>query len=620
MAVTDGTACAAVPLQPLPGGPTVRSRRLFLAPLALGVALLLTACNGLVGQHAVYTRQSTQTITGTAPARSNDPLVGVTVNGTPAVLGKSHDYSLTIPLDGAAVFNQVLVVATYQSGHTETDRATIAYGDGTHATIVDRGAAVASGVALRMNQQAFAKLGPVVKSLTTIDTASITPPGTVVLDQCVVKLIFCQTQAKATIAAAPTLSGFDVALTSHAGSTEANVTLHSLKILTQVNTTTLGIISIPCQLEITAATVGADGNYVLEPNPANPSQLRVDLQGATNVTLSGVAHQWTGGVCSLPGVSTIVDLLLPNVQTLLQTNLTQALADPDGSGPAQAPIAVAIQQSLAKVNIAGPIGDSLGVALTAPIHGVVQDANGVGLTADATFAASAVAAGAPQQNGSLGFGNPVVADPGATTPGGQAYDVAVGASITSFDQLLAGETERGLLNLNIDTLNGQPLTYKGLLDLIGLGSIVTTDRPVKIVLTPELAPAITGAAAPAGSLGLMHIGGYRSDVVFADTGEKLLSLVLDFDAPVNLSIGGGQLGFALTAPPADQVHLDVVTNPLGLPTALVSQVFAALEPGLFDQLGSLLPAFPLPQLVGLSLSPVTTARVGDSLFLYANLT
>jgi hypothetical protein len=117
----------------------------------------------------------------------------------------------------------------------------------------------------------------------------------------------------------------------------------------------------------------------------------------------------------------------------------------------------------------------------------------------------------------------------------------------------------------------------------------------------------------------MHIGGYRSDVVFADTGEKLLSLVLDFDAPVNLSIGGGQLGFALTAPPADQVHLDVVTNPLGLPTSLVSQVFAALEPGLFDQLGSLLPAFPLPQLVGLSLSPITTARVGDSLFLYADL-
>ena len=78
---------------------------------------------------------------------------------------------------------------------------------------------------------------------------------------------------------------------------------------------------------------------------------------------------------------------------------------------------------------------------------------------------------------------------------------------------------------------------------------------------------------------------------------------------MNLSIGGGQLGFALTAPPADQVHLDAVTNPLGLPTAAVLQAFAALEPGLFDQLGSLLPAFPLPQLVGLSLSPITTAWV-----------
>ena len=243
----------------------------------------------------------------------------------------------------------------------------------------------------------------------------------------------------------------------------------------------------------------------------------------------------------------------------------------------------------------------------------------MGLTADATFASSTLAAGAPQQNGSVGFGASAVASPGATTPGGQGYDVAVGASITSFDQLLAAETERGLLNLKIDTLNGQPLTYKGLLDLIGLGGIVTTDRPLEIVMTPELAPAITGAAAPPGALGLMHVGGYRSDVVFADTGEKLMSLVLDFDAPVDLSISGGQLGFSLTAPPADQVHLDVVDNPMGFPTALVSQVFAAVEPGLFGELGSLLPAFPLPQLVGLSLAPITTARVGDSLFLYANL-
>ncbi len=592
-------------------------RRRVAVPLLLALTLVLSACQGMVDQSAVYTRDATQHITGHAPFRKDDPVVTVTVNGIPATLD-GQAYEATIPLDGAEVFNQVLVVATYQSGHVERARSTVAYGDGTTARVVDRGTPVSNGVALRMNQQAFDKLGPVVKSLTTIDTAAITPPGTVVLDQCVVKLIVCQTQARSVIAQAPTLSGFDVALTTKPGNTRARITLHDLQVQTDVTTTTWGVLSLPCRLRITADQVVADGAYILRPNPADPKTLRVDLTGAQQVSVSGVSHDWNGGVCSLPLISDIVDMLMPNVQNLLQSNLATSLADPDGSGPAQSPIATAIQTSLAKVQIAGPVGDSLGVTLDAPIGTVTQDANGVALSANSTFSAAGLAPGAPPQAGSLAFGTAAVADPGSTTPDGQGYDVAVGASITAFNQLLAAETERGLLNMTVTSLNGQPLTNKVLFDSIGLGGAVTEVRPMKIVLTPELAPAITNAPAPDGQLGVMHLGGFRSDVMYSDTDEVFLSLVLDFDAPVNLSVANGSLGIALTAPPADQVHMDVVTNPLGLPDVLVQMSFAAMQPGLFAQLGDLLPAFPLPALVGLTLQPISTARVGDSLFLYAN--
>lgn len=594
-------------------------RRRTLAPLALVMVLVLAACQSPIDQKAVYTTEPTQTITGAFPTRAGDPLTSVTVNGVAATLD-GQKFSATIPLDGAAVFTPVLAVATYQSGYTQTDRSTVAYADGPHASLVNKGSAVSNGVSLRMNQQAFDKLGPVVQSLTTIDTASITPPGTVVLDECVLNVLVCQTWARATIAAPPTLGGFDVALHSQTGSTRADVTLHDLDVFTQVNTWTWGVISMPCQLRIHADTVYADGSYVLSPDASNPEKLHVNLWGTTDVSLSGVSHDWVGGLCSLPLISDIVDMMMPNVQDMMQSNLATALADPDGYyGPAQSPIAKAIQDSLAQVNIAGPIGESMGVNLAAPIHGVTQDSGGVALRADSTFSALGLAPGAPAQAGSLGFGAPGIANPGSTTPDGQPYDVAVGASITAFNQLLAAETERGLLNLTVTEMNGQPLTLKGLLDSIGLGAIVTEDRPMKIVLTPELAPSISTATAPAGALGVMHMAGFRSDIIFTDDNTPFLSLALDFDSPANMAISNGALKFVLTPPPADQVHIDIIKNPMNLPANLVAQSFGAISPGLFAQLGDLLPAFPLPQLVGLTLQPITTARVGDSFFLYSNL-
>ncbi|MGH9212946.1 MAG: hypothetical protein ACRD2C_20085 [Acidimicrobiales bacterium] len=46
---------------------------------------------------------------------NNDTLLGVTVNGISATVD-GDTWSIDLPLDGAAIFNAVLVEARYQSG------------------------------------------------------------------------------------------------------------------------------------------------------------------------------------------------------------------------------------------------------------------------------------------------------------------------------------------------------------------------------------------------------------------------------------------------------------------------------------------------------------------------
>ena len=87
-----------------------------------------------------------------------------------------------------------------------------------------------NAVGLRVNERSFTKLGPVVKTLTTIDTAAIAPVGTVILDECITQVIVCTVYAAARTSAAPTIADFGVALDSNQGNVRAVVTLNDLHI------------------------------------------------------------------------------------------------------------------------------------------------------------------------------------------------------------------------------------------------------------------------------------------------------------------------------------------------------------------------------------------------------
>jgi hypothetical protein len=592
-------------------------RRLGRGALAVAIVVLV-ACNGLtVDQRGVYTSSPTQQVTGTVEVGEGDTLASVTVNGVVATVDGTH-WSADIPLDGAAVLNKVLVEATYGSGQKLRERRTVVYGDGNHATVLPESQVLSDAVGLRINESSFTKLGPVIKQLTTIDPGAIAPRGTVLMDECLQRIIGCTLYVKATTSAAPTLRDFDVQLASHDGNAQATVNLYDLHIDIDVAAKVLGI-NTNCDLVVDADKTTIDGRYTLRPNPSDPTVLDVNLVGtAPTVTLTGVTHDFTSGVCSLPLIEQIVNSILGDVQTLMHDNLVRQLGDPDGAGALDSPVADAIESALANVHIAGPIGDALGLELTSSLQSVAVDEQGLGFRATGRFASSGPVAGAPNLTSSVGWGDslgPIA----ATSPGGHGYDVAVGASASSFNQLLAGETERGLLNVDVNQLDGVPLTLKGLLDLIGAGGLVTNDMPLTIELRPEVAPIVTTAAGPGGALGELRLAGYRVTVKTVDPSAVLMELVIDFTTGVDLSFQDGGLAFGIRAPAADAFDVAITKNPLGIPDAIIEQVFEQLTPRVFESVQDALPKFPLPQFVGLNLQPVEVNRQGTGFVIYTNL-
>lgn len=586
----------------------------------VAAVLALTACNSLtVDQRGVYTTAATQQISGTVEVDGSDSLVGVTVNGVPADID-GENYTADVPLDGAAIFNAVLVEARYGSGQVIRERRTVVYGDGDHAQVHPEGWVLDDAVGLRVNESSFAKLGPVIKQLTTLDLRAIAPPGTVLMDRCLQRLIGCTLYVVARTAAVPTIRDFDVTLDSHSGNAQAVVRLYDLHLDIDINARVLGV-PVHCDMVVDADRVTIDGRYTLRPDPADPGRVDVNLVGtAPTVGLTGVTHDFTGGACSLPLLEQIVGAILPDVQTLMRDNLVRQLGDRDGAGPLDSPVADAIEGAMANIQIAGPIGDALGLELASTLQSVAVDAQGLGFRATGGFSSSGPAPGAPDLTGTVGWGD-TLGPIGATSPGGNAFDVAVGASASAFNQLLAGETERGLLNVDITQLDGRPLTLKSLLDLIGAGGIITVDTPLVVELRPEVAPVVTTSPGPGGAMGELHLSGYRVRLhgTGAEEGAVLAELVIDFTTGLDLTFADGGLAFGFAAPAADAFDVTITQNPLAIPPAVIEQLFEQLAPRVFASVQDALPTFPLPEFVGLALQPVEISRLGTGFALFANL-
>jgi hypothetical protein len=275
-----------------------------------------------------------------------------------------------------------------------------------------------------------------------------------------------------------------------------------------------------------------------------------------------------------------------------------------------APVAAAIQTALEDIAIAGPIGEAIGVTLEAPLFDVYEDNAGITLDSDARITALMPDPEAPDLAASLHL-PAVFPSFGANTPvGNQPYGLGISISSSAFNQLLKAETESGLLRTSITEIDigtgPFPLTVGNILFLVPALAPLPVDTELRIDIAPVLAPVVTGQDGPFGEIADLRIGHLLAKLVVAETGETLVSIVVDVEVGLTLDFVDGQLSFNLENP--------ILANEAQL-IAVLNFLLPSLLPSLADSLGT----FPIPSFLGLNMSMVEIAKTGDYMGLYTNL-
>ncbi len=586
--------------------------------------------------HGVFTTAASAVVTGHyvgLPAGQ----VAVTVNGAPATTlhTGTQTFSHTVPLSSTAIFNPVLVTMT-----------NTASGDSVRSRIVIiRGAAVADGtysaqsVALRMNDRGLDSIEPLVGGMAAgqFNMAQLMPPGTRVTSGCFIDTFFgCLGSADVRISSpAPSFGALSIAFDSQTNSVFGDINLSNLVVRAQINGSGL----VPsCGLRLNANNLRLTGNYALQPESSNPSFVDVNLATPIGVSFSGFKTTFTSGLCSAPLIGDIIQALLPDVQSLTANGIRGFLEDPDGSGPADSPIAEAIEVVLSGISVSGPVGDGVGLQLHAPLFTVAEDNAGITFGANSRFATSTGTGpgqcvpppGAPDFTHSLSIASSFPSF-GANTPAqNKPYGLGIAISSSGFNQLLRGQTECGLMRTSITSIDpdgGGPLPSLVLNStllsvLIPEFGLLPPFTPLRVDVAPTLAPVVTGQGGPNGELTQLKIAQIQMKIVEPGPNRVWLAGAIDLPLGMNLAFApdGSGLSISLTEPQPVDLTIAIIDNPLGVNAIDVEQnilpsLIAPLVPGLAGALSG----FPLPQFFGLQLQGVEVSRSGQFLSLYADL-
>jgi cysteine-rich repeat protein len=578
--------------------------------------------------HGIFTQASAVGVSGFVsqlpPAQA-----ALTINGTPVAVSGGGTFSTTVPLSASAIFNPIRATVTdLSNGAKAHARVVVIVGP----SVAD-GAFSPQSVALRLNDSGLDDVEPLVADLAGdgLNLADLVPVGTTLINnQCFIDSIFgCLGRATVKISnPPPSFSSFGLAMDSMTNFVAGDITVNNIRVDVQLSGSGL----VPsCPITIRANQAFFNGDYALQPDPGDATNIDVNQLGPLAVSFSNFTTSY-GGICDVPIIGDIIQAFIPNVQSLTIGAMEDFLDDPDGGGPLDSPTADAIEAALAGISITGPIGEGLGVDLDAPLFAVNEDNAGITLGSDSRFTVSVGGgpgqclppAGAPNLARSLSKPAPFPAF-GATTPVGSApYDLGICISPAGFNQLLRAQVECGLLVSSITEfdLGGGPLSLTaGLLSLlIPEMAAFPPATPFRIDLRPTLAPVVTGDPGPAGALTELRISHLLADLV-ADDGSETVALTAAFDTNVGMNLAFAPGGLGVTLVPGGTVTVAVLYNPLAVDEANVeNNVLPPLVDALLPQLAGSLAGFPLPDFLGLQLNGVEVTANGAFLSLFANLT
>lgn len=560
---------------------------------------------------------------------SNPQIASLTVNGVSVLpVGPGGTWSVSLPLDQAGVFNTFLVEGIRTNGTVSRKVITVHYGD--H---VDDGDFSPMGVALRLNDTGLDDVEPLVQSLVGagFDLGTLLPVGTVLIsNECFVDGGFLGCLGRATVSIktpAPNFDNFAFAMDSMTNFVAGDIDINGVE--TNIHIAGTGLVP-NCDLRIEADQVQIDGDYGLQADAVDPSNIDVNQVGAQSVSFTNFTQTYTGGTCDIPVIGDIIQLFIGDLEGDVVAALANFLNDPDGSGPLDGPIADGVETALADIEISGPIGQSLGVNLETPLFDVYEDTAGITLDSDARITALMPDPNAVDITATYHV-QEVFPSYGATSPVlGLPYDLAIGISTSAFNQLLKAEVESGLLITTISEFPNPfpphipptiPITAQ-ILKLLGIPAFgsLPNDLLMSIDIKPLLSPIVTGEAGPGGELADMRLGGLLA-TVRGENSVIYLQVFIDAEVGLDMNFANGELSFALGTPTPDGVKAYVQVNPLGAdPANLEQQLLPDLVASTLPTLASSLGTFPLPDFLGFQLDLVEIAKNGEYMSLFVNLT
>jgi hypothetical protein len=612
-----------------------------------------------------FTNDATVTVSGAAH-RGITSIADVTVNGVSALplSGDPDDgtYSVVVPLDTNAIFNPIMVEMTLAGGLELRRRSTVIAGDGVSSGFANDGDLSPESIVMRLNDSGLDAVEPVITSLVNVDIGTLLPPGTLVIDDFCYEDSFlgCLGRVDATVSGSPppSISSLGITVDSQTNFVDGDVRLHDLFIKTNI----VAVTGIPfsCEATITAATTDILGDYGLQPDAVTPAEIDVFQIGGVNVVFGAFNDStdcsgFFGGI-----VEFFLDLLVGDLQDIVEPQLETFLNTPDPEG--NTPVAGAVEEALTAVEIAGPLGDALGVTLDTQLFTVDEDVDGITLGNDGAFTATPVFAGTCFDDVSGLEVVPIdpcsVADPcpvgqtcqgpagecvahtaspdliasyevsevfptfGPNAPGGSPYGLGLCLSTSAFNQLLKSQIECGLLTQDIDTIPGIGALSGFLLSFLipEIAQFPLTTQ-YELLVRSDVAAIVTGNPGPAGEIAEVRLAGL--EVKLRDVDRNLPTLIrLEADVTLGLdaSFAAGELSFALTEPAIEDITLTFIHNQLGADEADLENVITGLFQLAVPALAGALGGFPLPEFLGLNLDLVEIDRAGEFMSLYLNLT
>ena len=611
--------------------PTRRTSRGVQRGMQLAAAALLTAltvgCGDipaiviLTPTNGVFTTGSSVVVTGIVTGVADEYIQEVTVQGVSVLpLGPGNTFSTSVNLDPAEIVNPIVAELTRSDGPVHRDRVTVMLGD----SIADGGFSP-EGIALRINDTGLIEMEPIIEDLVdqSFDLGDLIGGPPIQVNECLASVFgLCTAWLNTIEVDNATFTGIGVAIDSMTNEVDGEFTVDNL----EVNYTAEVQVAFKfdCTGRFNDTTTFIDGSYALQPDAVDPSSVDVNQTAGPFVSFSQFVHNFTGGVCDFPVIGALISAIAGDVQPVVRGALEEQLADPDGGGPLDSPIADGVEVALEGVEISGPIGEAIGVSLETPLFDVTEDVDGITLDSDARITASMPDPGAVDLAASYHV-DETFPTFGPLAPNGLPYELGLCISTSAFNQLLKAEIESGLLITSISEIDfgfgPTPITGANLALILG-GGFVNVDPTAQfsIDIYPTIAPIVTGELGPAGEIANMVIAQLLISVVpLSGDPEAFIQAAVDVQLGLDLSFSAGALVFALSPPEVQDVSLTVLQNPIGGNEVVLQLLVPTLMTGALDALQSSLGSFPLPAFLGLDLNLVDLDRNGEFMSLFLDL-